>query len=506
MRIIGLTGSIACGKSTVSRFLGDEGYPVVDGDKVAHALTEAGGETLPLIRQTFGDEYFFSYGELNRRKLGRLVFHDDEARARLDELMAPFLRKKIAEAIEEARDSGAALCFLDLPLLYEKGYDALCDTVWCVWLPEALQTARLMERDGYTEEEAIARIRAVMSSDEKAARAGFVLDNSGSVEETLAAAAEQLRREEALVSPTPVRTVVNSHGKAGGESLGTVHCLTHCSASQTGTVPNDSPVFPEAGGFGPKNQAMQEQPGPGELVMERPSGARRRNAPRKAAWTMPLWLNIALISLAAALAISFTGQCLMRAYLVRQAALHEAEQQAIDENYPLAYRELIETFAAEYNLRPAFVAAVIRNESSFRPMAESSVGARGLMQLMPDTAEWIAGKLRVTGYAFERMYDPEANIRFGCWYLNYLSKMFSGNPVCVISAYHAGQGTVSGWLSDTAISSDGVTLELERLPQGPTKTYAERVIRDDGIYEAKYFAPPAAADNGAGAGADAGTV
>ena len=240
--------------------------------------------------------------------------------------------------------------------------------------------------------------------------------------------------------------------------------------------------------------------------MERPSGARRRNAPRKAAWTMPLWLNIALISLAAALAISFTGQCLMRAYLVRQAALHEAEQQAIDENYPLAYRELIETFAAEYNLRPAFVAAVIRNESSFRPMAESSVGARGLMQLMPDTAEWIAGKLRVTGYAFERMYDPEANIRFGCWYLNYLSKMFSGNPVCVISAYHAGQGTVSAWLSDTAISSDGVTLELERLPQGPTKTYAERVIRDDGIYEAKYFAPPAAADNGAGAGADAGTV
>ena len=93
-------------------------------------------------------------------------------------------------------------------------------------------------------------------------------------------------------------------------------------------------------------------------------------------------------------------------------------------------------------LAPAYVAAIIRNESSFQPRAESAVGARGLMQLMPDTAEWIAHKLGVEGYAFERMYDPASNIRFGCWYLNYLSKMFLGNPVCVTAAYHAGQGQV----------------------------------------------------------------
>ena len=84
-------------------------------------------------------------------------------------------------------------------------------------------------------------------------------------------------------------------------------------------------------------------------------------------------------------------------------------------------------------------------------MAESSVGARGLMQLMPDTAEWIAGKKKVSGYAFERMYDPESNISFGCWYLRYLANLFHGDPVCVSCAYHAGQGQVTAWLSDVSI-------------------------------------------------------
>ena len=123
-------------------------------------------------------------------------------------------------------------------------------------------------------------------------------------------------------------------------------------------------------------------------------------------------------------------------------------------------------------------------------MAESSVGARGLMQLMPDTAEWIAGKMKVSGYAFDRMFDPESNISFGCWYLKYLSGLFQGDPVCVACAYHAGQGQVNAWLSDSRYSSDGVTLNLDRLLDGPTKTYAGRVIRTYGIYQALYYSQP----------------
>ena len=165
--------------------------------------------------------------------------------------------------------------------------------------------------------------------------------------------------------------------------------------------------------------------------------------------------------------------------------------------YDTPHRELIERYAAEYNLSPAFVCAIIRNESSFQPRAESGAGARGLMQLMPDTAEWIAHKLEVSGFAFERMYDPESNIRFGCWYLNYLSRLFLGDPVAVTAAYHAGQGQVKVWLSDPFLSEDGYSLALSALPDGPTKNYSGRVTRDYGIYKEKYFSPaehPADAD------------
>ena len=108
---------------------------------------------------------------------------------------------------------------------------------------------------------------------------------------------------------------------------------------------------------------------------------------------------------------------------------------------------------------------------------------------MPGWAEWIAGKLRMDNYSSELLDEPAVNIRFGCWYLNYLSSLFNGDPLCVVCAYHAGQGEISTWLSNPSISSDGLTMTVERLPDGPTKTYAGRVTRDYGIYQAKYFAP-----------------
>jgi len=114
---------------------------------------------------------------------------------------------------------------------------------------------------------------------------------------------------------------------------------------------------------------------------------------------------------------------------------------------------------------------------------------------MPSTAEWIAGKLKISGYSYDRMYDPESNIRFGAWYLNYLSGLYRGDPVCVTAAYHAGQGEINGWLSDTTYSDDGITIDIDRLPDGPTKTYVRRVTRDFAIYST-LFANPDSADDG----------
>ena len=200
---------------------------------------------------------------------------------------------------------------------------------------------------------------------------------------------------------------------------------------------------------------------------------------------------------------------LMQAYLTTRAEEWETARQNTLSYYhvvegesgnSITYQPLIERYAAEYNLRPAFVAAIIRNESSFRTDAESSVGARGLMQLMPDTAEWIAGKIGDSNYSFDHLYDAETNIRYGCWYLNYLSKLFRGDAVLVSSAYHAGQTTVTRWLSDKGISSDGVTIPVDKLPDGPTKQYAGRVTTSYGIYEALLYPNESAEAAGAADG------
>ena len=198
MRTIGLTGSIACGKSNVSAALRDLGAAVVDGDLLSRELTAPGGKALPAIRQAFGGGVFHGDGTLNRRALGNMVFASGEDRARLDSLMQPLLRSLILRRMEEARAGGAKICVLDMPLLYEAGLDALCDTVWCVHLPRDEQIRRLMARDGLTLPQAEARLRSQLSSDEKAARARVVIDTSGSIDETRAMIPALYARELAL--------------------------------------------------------------------------------------------------------------------------------------------------------------------------------------------------------------------------------------------------------------------------------------------------------------------
>ena len=462
MRLIGITGSIACGKSTVSRELLRMGYPVIDGDLLSRELTGPGGIAMEDIRVAFGDRFLLPNGSLNRSEMSRLVFSEPLARDRLDLVMAPHLKALTFKRIEEARSSGSVLCFLDFPLLYEKGYDQYCDSVWCIWLPEDLQLHRLIERDGYSRDEAMSRIQAVMSSDEKANRSAVVIDNSGPVEDTLRQVENQLSVELSRISPVPRR---RSHATASFIQEQTLYRNEYDHYLQSSPAPFTVP----------------------DMGFDRPDSARKKPSGRKSSWVLPEWVRISLISLVFLLAVSFTAQMLMKAYLARRRETHEAEQRAIDEQYPLMYRDSITAIASEYNLAPSLIASVIMNESSFRPAVESSVGARGLMQVMPDTAEWIAHKLHMDDYRLDKLYDPDTNIRFGCWYLNYLSTLFNGDPLCVICAYHAGQGEISSWLSNPAYSSDGLTLNPDSLPEGPTKLYAGRVTRDYGIYKAKYF-------------------
>ncbi len=166
-----------------------------------------------------------------------------------------------------------------------------------------------------------------------------------------------------------------------------------------------------------------------------------------------------------------------------------AQEASIVENHPLQYQDIIAEKAQKYNLNPAFIAAIIMNESSFRPDAVAeSTGARGLMQLVYDTAEWIHGKVGGgSEFRHNDLHDPALNMEYGCWYLNYLSKQFGGDPILVAAAFHAGQGEVRTWLQNAQYSPDGRTVAIDRIPFGDTRRYVTRVVDDFAVYQRVYY-------------------
>lgn len=187
---IGLTGSIACGKSTVSSYLRSLGHAVVDADAISHSLTAPGGAALPAIRAAFGDAVFDG-DVLDRRALGSVVFADPAKRTKLNALLHPMIISQI-EAELLSQDAPDRLVFGDVPLLYECHMETMFDCVWVVSADEASQLERLMTRDRLSEEDALARIRSQMPLEEKRRLADAVIDSSGTIEETRAQVDERI--------------------------------------------------------------------------------------------------------------------------------------------------------------------------------------------------------------------------------------------------------------------------------------------------------------------------
>ena len=146
-------------------------------------------------------------------------------------------------------------------------------------------------------------------------------------------------------------------------------------------------------------------------------------------------------------------------------------QHVLDSGYKLTYKDEIVRYAKKYDLDPYLVSSVIHVESSNRAEAVSSVGALGLMQIMPDTGEWIADKLGVE-HDLENLKLPETNIEFGCWYLNFLCERFPVQDT-VLAAYNAGHNAAARWLNDPDYSKDGQNLTT--IPYKETKNYVEKV-------------------------------
>jgi len=186
MLVVGLTGGIASGKSTVSRVLTKMGAEIIDCDLLVHELTRPGSRCWQEIVDTFGKDFLRQDGSLNRRKLGLLVFDNPDALEKLNAIVHPAVIGIIKERIEEARKSPEPpdVLVVDAPLLIEAGMVPLVDEVWVVKVDESTQMERLIARDRLTLREALSRIKAQMPLEEKIKFADVVIDNSGIVEET----------------------------------------------------------------------------------------------------------------------------------------------------------------------------------------------------------------------------------------------------------------------------------------------------------------------------------
>ena len=186
MITIGLTGGIASGKSTVSAELRRQGVPIFDADQNARDAVAKGSRGLDLVAEAFGSEYLTAEGELNRPKVSELVFHDKDALKTLEGILHKIVWENAESFLQAQREQGAKLAVLDVPLLIETGWHQQVDKVWLVAVSRQQQIERAMLRSGMTEAEVVARINAQMSLEEKQKYADVVLDNSGSLEQTLA--------------------------------------------------------------------------------------------------------------------------------------------------------------------------------------------------------------------------------------------------------------------------------------------------------------------------------
>ena len=186
--IIGLTGSIACGKSSVAWKLRKKGATTFDVDEMTRWLNMPGGALFEMYVRHFGQKVVTADGQLNRKLIGEIIFNNPDERAWVNSATHPLLLNRTRDFLVECLEAGTPLVVLEVPLLFEAGWEILCDEVWAVRVSREVQIERLMARDKITDTQALARINSQMSSDEICSRADVVIVNEGNVRKQIVAA------------------------------------------------------------------------------------------------------------------------------------------------------------------------------------------------------------------------------------------------------------------------------------------------------------------------------
>ena len=225
---------------------------------------------------------------------------------------------------------------------------------------------------------------------------------------------------------------------------------------------------------GKQNNAARQEPKTEKIQrrhvkrVRRPIKRRANNSEQRAS-SRRMWLYVLLLLVV----LSLAGWRLWRSDAVQMRFV-----------YMWPYQSEIVTYARRNQIDPFLVAAVIKNESEFKPGAVSPVGAIGMMQIMPETGEWIAKQMGLEGYSIDSLYNPGINIRMGCWYLSELKYEFKDNLLLMMMAYNAGRGNTHGWMS--ANGWDYTFGEINRIPYPESRNYVASVLHDRDEYYRLY--------------------
>ncbi len=184
MYIIGLTGGIASGKSTVSAMLAELGAYIVDADKIAHEIVAPGQPAWREIVDHFGENVLLPDEKIDRKLLGNLIFENISERTWLEKITHYRIKERVEQILGQVRNQGYAVAVLDIPLLFEAGWQDMADEIWVVYVNESTQLSRLISRSNVLPEQAAARIKAQMSLSEKINYADVIIDNNKDVDET----------------------------------------------------------------------------------------------------------------------------------------------------------------------------------------------------------------------------------------------------------------------------------------------------------------------------------
>ena len=196
-KIIGITGGIASGKSTVTNFLRQKGFEVVDADALVHQLQKPGGRLYQILVEHFGEKVLLEDGELNRPLLASLIFSNSEEREWSKETQGQIIREEL-RVLKDKFNETEELFFMDIPLLFEQDYASWFDEIWLVYVSRDTQLDRLMKRDYLTIEDAQARLASQWPLEEKKRLASHILDNNGSREQLLSQVASLLQGGDTL--------------------------------------------------------------------------------------------------------------------------------------------------------------------------------------------------------------------------------------------------------------------------------------------------------------------